>query len=396
MPLTPAEMDFMTNHVYELHNFDRPTPAHEAFRSLDPQHQIEWEKLHLFQYLWQEQVRWEGPDDLFFFWVEPASRSSFILPWPTLEAFDARYLELYAEMILIQFEQNSHPLRFPRFVTHRTGRFSSPPIPVFTPQENEFLDAYYDEIRSRTNGPCFTAVGELKIPHDEINHLVGYRATELFHEGRPWPQSHALDPPIPWSSGESFKLRFFPPKPNYPPLHYVTLDRPDFSAKEHGFLAHYLHEMTTLTSGPAHEYLRSQSLSPILMIPFQYGIKRGASGLVSEYLTKPLPAFEIPWGTKSVCFGRVLRVCETDAMKKLIEPFLPPEESAYIYKPIPYPFLPQSRGGGLCSVVPGRNHRRHRGLDARDSMALGQRHLSQYLGSLSACFPPARRLSLRL
>jgi hypothetical protein len=44
MPLTQAEMDFMTNHTYELHNFDRPCPAHEALRSLDPEHRIPSQK----------------------------------------------------------------------------------------------------------------------------------------------------------------------------------------------------------------------------------------------------------------------------------------------------------------------------------------------------------------
>ena len=34
MPLTQAEMDFFTRHAYELHNFDRPTPAHDFLRAL--------------------------------------------------------------------------------------------------------------------------------------------------------------------------------------------------------------------------------------------------------------------------------------------------------------------------------------------------------------------------
>ena len=58
-----------------------------------------------------------------------------------------------------------------------------------------------------------------------------------------------------------------------------------------------------------------------------------------KFLTEPLPAFEIPWGSKSMFFGRVLRFCETDYLKKLVEPFLPPEGSAYVYKPIPYYFF---------------------------------------------------------
>jgi len=185
MPLTQAEMDFITNHTYEMHNFDRPCPAHEALRSLDPEHRIPWQKFRDFQYLWQEQARREGPDELFHFWVEPSSRSSFVLPWPTLDAFHARHLELYPEVILVQFEQHDHPLRHPRFIAPGTGRSTSRPRPVFSPEENEFLDAYYDEIRSLTIGPCLTAVDDLKIPHGEINHLVGSRATELLHGGQP-------------------------------------------------------------------------------------------------------------------------------------------------------------------------------------------------------------------
>jgi hypothetical protein len=347
MPLTQDEMDFITNHAYELHNFDGPVPAHEALRSLDPEHNIAWRRFHVFQYLWQEQGRREGPDEISYFWVEPSSRSSFTLPWPTLEAFNSRYLELYPESILVQFEQNAHPLRHPRFITHRTGRFATRPMPIFSAEENEFLDAYYDEIRSLSIGPCLTAVDGLEIPHDEINNLVGYRATELLHEGQPWPRSHSAVPPIPWPTLDAFKLRFLPHRPNYPWNQYVPLDRVDFSAKEHVFFAHYLNEITTLTPGPAHEYLRLQSLSPILMIPFiRYSFTHyslHSSGRLLEpackFLIDPIPAFEIPWGTKSIFFGRVLRFCEDESMKKLVEPFLPPEASAYVYKPIPYLFF---------------------------------------------------------
>jgi hypothetical protein len=233
MPLTQAEMDFVTNHTYELHNFDRPVPAHEALRALVPERGLTYMKFRRFQYLWQETARREGPDELTYFWVEPSSRSYFTLPWPTLEAFNARYLELYPEEILVEFEANDHPLRNPRFVAHRTGRWSSRPIPIFSPEENEFLDAYYDEIRSLTIGPCLTSVDDLEIPHGEINHLVGYRATELLHEGQPWPQPHSAAPPIPWHTLEAFKQRFFPPRPEFPWHDYVPLDRVDFSAREY-------------------------------------------------------------------------------------------------------------------------------------------------------------------
>jgi len=347
MPLTPSEMDFLTNHNYELFNLDGPVPAHEALRSLYREHAISYGKLRRFQYLWQEQARREGPDELSHFWIEPASRSSFTLPWPTSDAFNARYQELYPEEILVKFEDTAHPLRYPRFVADRIGQHSSRPMPVFSSEENEFLDAYYDEIRSLSVGPCLAAVDGLEITHHDINHLVGYRATELFHEGRPWPQPHSPAPPIPWPTLDAFKHRFYPPSPVFPWHDYVPLDRADFSAKEHAFLAHYLHEITKLTTGPAHEYLRSQSLSPVLMIPFlkhtfSY-VRHDTFGKflnpACKLLTESLPAFEVPWGTKSIFLGRVLRFCGDESMKTLVEPFLPSEESAYVYKPIAYRFF---------------------------------------------------------
>ena len=347
MPLTQAEMDFVTNHTYELSNFDGAVPAHEALRSLGLEFVVMYQKFRRFQILWQVQARREGPDELFHFWVEPASRSSFTLPWPTLESFEARYLELYPEEIFVDFEENAHPLRHPRFVANRDGRWSSRPVPIFSAEENEFLDAYYDEIRSLAIGPCLTAVDDLEIPHGEINHLVGYRATELLHEGQPWPQPHLSSPPIPWASLDDFKRRFFPPRPEFPWHDYVPLDREAFSAKEHDFLAHYLHEITTLTSGPAHEYLRSHSHSPVLMIPFlkntfsyvRYDTFGKFLNPACKFLTESLPAFEIPWGTRSIFLGRVLRFCRDESMKTLVEPFLPSEESAYVYKPIAYRFF---------------------------------------------------------
>ena len=227
-------------------------------------------------------------------------------------------------------------------------------MPIFTSEENEFLDAYYDEIRSLTIGPCLTAVDGLEIPHHEMNHLVGYRATELLHESQPWPQPHPPSPPIPWSSLDDFKRRFFPPSPAFPRHDYVPLDQVRFSAKERVFLAHYLHEITTFTPGPAHEYLRSQSLPPILMVPFlkhtfSY-VQHDSSGRflnpACKFLIKPLPAFAVPWGSRSIFFGRVLRFCEDESMKSLVEPFLPTEESAYVYKPFPYRlFLSQEEEG---------------------------------------------------
>lgn len=315
MPLTQAEMDFVTNHNYELFNFDGLVPAHKALCSLGLEFVIMYRKFRRFQILWQKQACREGPDELSHFWVEPASRSSFTLPWPTLEDFEARHLELYPEEILLDFEDTAHPLRFPRFVAHRTDQHFSRPLPVFSPEENEFLDAYYDEIRSLSVGPCLAAVDDLEITHHGINHLVGYRATELLHEGRPWPQPHSPAPPTPWPTLDAFKRRFYPPRPVFPWHDYVRLDRADFSSKEHTFLAHYFHEISKLTTGPAHEYLRSQSLPSILMIPFlkhsfSYCTPNSCGKCLNpacKFLTEPLPAFEVPWGTRSIFLGRVLR-----------------------------------------------------------------------------------------
>ena len=347
MPLTQAEMDFVTNHNYELSNFDGPVPAHEALRSLGLEFGTMYQQFRRFQILWQKQARHDGPDELLHFWVEPNSRSSLILPWPTAEAFEVRHRELCAEEILLDFEDTAHPLRYPRFVADRVGQHSSRPVPIFTPEEDEFLDAYYDEIRSLSVGPCLAAVDGLEIPHHDIDHLVGYRGTELLHEGRPWPQPHSPAPPIPWPTLDAFKRRFFPPGPVFPWHDYVPMDRENFSAKEHAFLAHYFREITTLSPGPAHEYLRSKSLSPILIIPFlkhsfSYCTPNSSGKCLNpacKFLAEPLPAFEIPWGTRSIFLGRVLRFCGGDSMKKLIEPFLPSEESAYVYKPIPYRFF---------------------------------------------------------
>lgn len=347
MPLTQAEMEFVSNHHYELFNFDRPTPAHKALRTLGLDFGVLSHKFRRFQILWQKQIRRDGSDELQYFWVEPPSRSSFILPWPTSEAFEVRHLELYAEEILLSFEDDAHPLRFPRFAADRKGSHSSHPLPVFTPEEDGFLDAYFDEIRSLTIGPCLAAVDGSEIPHREINLLVGYRGTELLHAGRPWPQPHAPSPPIPWSSLEDFKRRFFPPMPDFPYRDYVPLDRVDLSARERIFLAHYLREVTSLTPGPAHEYLRSESLSPILMVPFlkhvfSYVSFNSSSKFLDpacKFLMDPLPPFEVPWGSKSIFLGRVLRFSEGYSMKTLVRPYLPSEDSAYDYNPVPYRFF---------------------------------------------------------
>ena len=48
MPLNQAEMDFVTNHNYELSNFDRPCPAHKALRSLGLEFAAMYQKFRPF------------------------------------------------------------------------------------------------------------------------------------------------------------------------------------------------------------------------------------------------------------------------------------------------------------------------------------------------------------
>jgi hypothetical protein len=215
MPLTQAEMDFFTRHAYELHNFDKPTPAHDYLRSLCTTGRPDWRTMSTFQYLWQEQGRYDGTLETFFSWAPPDDLPELNPPWCTWQEFIDRAESLYAENVYWQFEANAHPLRYPNFISARRGRFVDK-IPEFTPAEDEFLDAYYREIFAHKKGPCLTAVDSLEIPVDEVNTLVAYRALELMHAGQSWPQLDAVDPPIPWSTLDEFKRRFIPRGRTFP------------------------------------------------------------------------------------------------------------------------------------------------------------------------------------
>jgi hypothetical protein len=340
VPLTQIEMDFMTHHATELHNFDRPMPAHEMLRSLDHTHsQFRGDKLLTFQHVWQEQGRNSGVLETFFPWDESPNLPPLILPWDSLEVFNLRYQQLCPESIFLAFQSNNHPLQHHRFLASRMRLPRNSIIPDFTPEENYFLDAFFDEIRTATSGPCFQAVKALGIPTSEINQLIGYRATELIASNLPWPQPHPNSPPIPWLTLEIFKVRFLPPEPNMPRYHHVELGRPDFSAEEHQFFAHYLHEMINITPGPAHEYLRSQSLSPALMLPLQYSAIKGGIHL-KKVLTDPLPPFVIPWGDKAILLTRVLYFCrDRYGFKDELEQYLPEPDDSYLLKPPRYRFF---------------------------------------------------------
>lgn len=330
MPLTQAEMDFFARHSYELHNFDKPTPAHEFLRHLCPTGRPESRILLIFQYLWQEQSRDDGTAESFFSWAPPIDLPPLAPPWSTWQEFVDRAESLYAESVYRQFEANAHPLRYPHFTTTRKGRYLDK-IPEFTLAENVFLDAYYREISSQKKGPCLTTVDSLNIPVDEINTLVAYRAMELMHTGQPWPQLDAVGPPNPWSSLDEFKRRFFPPRPNFPRCHYVTLNRTELSAKEQSFFHHYYCEVISLTPGPAHEYIRDQDIPGILLVPFQYAIFRGVGhGLVGLFMDDPLPPFEVPWSSKSIFYQRAYFFCPTEMEKEAFSRHIPARDREYI------------------------------------------------------------------
>jgi hypothetical protein len=330
MPLTQAEMDFFTRHAYELHNFDRPTPAHDFLRNLCTTGRSEWRDLSIFQYLWQEQSRYDGTSDTFFSWAPPAHLPALAPPWSTWREFVDRAESLYAESVYRQFEANEHPLRYAHFISTRKGRFLDK-ISEFTPAEDEFLDAYYREIFSYKKGPCLSAVNSLDIPVDEVNTLVAYRATELMHAGQSWPQLDTVGPPIPWSSLDEFKQRFFPPRPNFPRCHYVTLHRTDLSAKEQAFFHHCHREFLSLTPGPAHEYLRAQDIAVTLLSPFWYAIFRGGGhGLAGLFVREALPPFEIPWSSKTVFYQRAYYFCPTEREKEAFSLNIPLDDREYI------------------------------------------------------------------
>jgi hypothetical protein len=284
----------------------------------------------VFQYLWQEQSRYDGTAETFFPWAPPDDLPPLNPPWTTWQDFLGRSESLYAESVYRQFESSYHPFRYPHFVTTRRGRYLDR-IPEFTSAENEFLDAYYREIFAQEKGPCLTAVNSLEIPVDEVNTLVAYRAIELMHAGQSWPQLDPVDPPVPWSNLDEFKRRFFPPRPNFPRCHYVTLHRTDFSAKEMSFFHHYYREILSLTPGPAHDYLRAQDIPGTLLAPFQYAICRGGGhGVVGLFMDNPLPPFEIPWGSKAVFYHRAYLFCPSEREKEAFSRHIPMEDREYI------------------------------------------------------------------
>jgi hypothetical protein len=310
MPLTPAEMAFMTNHVTELFNFDRPSPAGEMLRELRESGTHSWQEYHkaiyTFEYLWQEQSRAENTE--FYPWTDNPPVPPLALPWSPPTAFFTRARQLYPESVYLQFLHNDHPYRYNYCWSVSNRRYFSWIIPTFTEEENRFLDAYYQEIWSLSWGPCLEIVLAAGIHPWEVSRLVGYRAGELLYKGEPWPVPVSDPiPPLPWKNKEALGLRTNPPGKEYPPpspTEKTRIDRRTMGDQERDFLVHYFREITTLTDGPAHQFLREKAIDPVLMTPFL-----SAAFLIStapdHLLRKDLPPFHGPWNDKEVFLKRL-------------------------------------------------------------------------------------------
>jgi hypothetical protein len=142
VPLTPIEMNFMTNHVTELHNFDLPMPAHEILRELWKSETRSWAEyhkaIHTFKYLWQEQSRAENTE--FFPWTDNPPVPPLVLPWSSPTEFLTRAHQLYPEEIYLQYFHNDHPYRYQYCWSSSNRRYFSWLIPILAEDENRFLD----------------------------------------------------------------------------------------------------------------------------------------------------------------------------------------------------------------------------------------------------------------
>jgi hypothetical protein len=329
MPLTPAEMDFMTNHVTELHHFDRPMPAHEMLRELWQSETRSWEEwnkaIHTFEYLWQEQSRAENTE--FFPYTDNPPVPPLTLPWSSPTEFVTRANQLYPESIYLQFSHNDHPYRYNYCWSASNRRYFGWLIPTFTEEENRFLDAYYQEIQSLSWGPCLEAVLAAGIHPWEVSRLVGYRAGELLFKGEKWPVpvSNPI-PPLPWKNKQALELRASPPGKEYPPpspTEHVSLDRCTMNDQESDFLTHYFREITTLTDGPAHQFIREKGIDPMLMTLF---LKTAffISTTPDRLLSKELPPFHGPWNDREVFLKRLEELIDGDGgvMKSKVKEYV--------------------------------------------------------------------------
>jgi hypothetical protein len=331
MPLTPVEMDFMTNYVTELHNFDRPMPAHEMFWALceaDGQPRYKHSStMNVFEFLWQEQSRAENIE--FWPYTDNPPVPPFVLPWPSAAAFKARSHQLYPESVYLEFARNDHPFRYNRCWSHCNRRYFSWHAPEFTEAEIEFLDAYYQEIESLSWGPCLELVKAAGLWTGEINRLVGYRAGELLYRGEPWPVSVTNPmPPLPWPNKTALELRTNPPGKEYPapsPTKHPSIDRRTMGDQEKDFLIHYFKEITSLTEGPAHQFMREKGIDPILMTPF-LSTAFMISTTSSQLLTEDLPPFHGPWYDKDVFLKRLEVLTEGGFMNSKVRAYVKAKE----------------------------------------------------------------------
>jgi hypothetical protein len=198
-------------------------------------------------------------------------------------------------------------------------------IPVLVEEEIRFVDAYYQEIQSLSWGPCLEAVLAAGIDPGAINRLVGYRAGECLYKGEPWPVPVTDPTPlIPWQNQAALEIRTNPPGKEFPPpspTRNVSIDRRTMGDKETNFLIHYFREITTLTDGPAHQFMREKAIDPVLMAPFlttAFFICTASERLLS----KDLPPFHGPWHDKEIFLQRLEVLTDGGFMKSRVKEYV--------------------------------------------------------------------------
>jgi hypothetical protein len=95
--------------------------------------------------------------------------------------------------------------------------------------------------------------------------------------------------------------------------------------RERDFLAHYFREITTLTDGPAHQFLREKAIDPVLMTPFlstAFFISTGPDHL----LRNDLPPFHGPWYDKAVFMKRLEVLTEGGFMNSKVREYVKAKE----------------------------------------------------------------------
>ncbi len=180
MPVTDAELNFLTVRVVEGFHLDDPLrPAFDTLAGLGilPKHSGE---LHDFEYLWQEQ----GQIDIF----DSETRSTIVptsspCPWPDVETFLCRWTQILPEALARCFEKCHDPETYRLRCLKRPEIWGEVEVTPFTPAEAEFLDALYDEIRRLSYGPCLTGLTDREIYHGSPVELIARRRAEA-HRAR--------------------------------------------------------------------------------------------------------------------------------------------------------------------------------------------------------------------